>query len=96
MSDDKATAPITLRPTGTLVTADEQERQGVDRMAARADEMERICRKLITEAKVAYVRDRGEIEDRARAELAKLETLHVKRLQDLEHSLRRIEALRGA
>jgi hypothetical protein len=84
-----------LRPSG-IGSVDEQERQSVDRMAARADQMEKICRHLITDAKVAYVRDKSEIDDRYRDELAKLEANHVRRMTDLEHSLRRIEALRTA
>lgn len=91
---------LTLRATtlreSAVPVADEQERLGVDRMAAKADEMERICRKLITGAKVAYVRDKSDIDDRYRDELAKLEAHHVRRMADLEHSLRRIEALRSA
>jgi hypothetical protein len=91
---------LTLRATtlreSAVPVADEQERLGVDRMAAKADEMERICRKLITGAKVAYVRDKSDIEDRYRDELAKLAAHHLRRMEDLEHSLRRIEALRSA
>lgn len=81
--------------TNKLPTADE-ERQVIDRMASRADQMEKICRKLITEAKMAYIRDKSDIEQRFRDELAKLDAFHVKRLADLDHSLRRIEALRDA
>jgi len=96
MSEDKtAASPVITRPFG-VPASNEEERQGLDRMAARADEMERLCRKLVKEARLAYVRDKSDIEERFRVELAQLEVFHVKRMADLEHSLRRIEALRSA
>lgn len=97
MSDQKTEqGPVTLRPVGQQVSTAEEERLGLDRMAARADQMERICRGLIKDARIAYVRDKSDLDMRHREEAAKLDVFHVKRMEELEHSLRRIEALRGA
>lgn len=81
--------------TSKLPTA-EEERQGIDRMAAKADQMEKICRQLMRDAQISYVRDKSDMEMRYREEMGKLEAFHVKRMADLDHSLRRIEALRNA
>ena len=88
-------AKTVVEMTSKMPTADE-ERQSVDRMAAKADQMERICRQLMRDAQISYVRDKSDMEMRFREEAARLEAFHVKRMAELEHSLKRIEALRNA
>ena len=93
MTENVTTMPA---PAPNRMPTAEEERIGLDRMAARADQMEKICRGLMRDATVSYVRDKADLDMRHRDERAQLEMFHVKRMAELERSLSRIEALRGA